>query len=264
MYTVNFNEQSTLDSREAVVVREKNSYHHGDLRRALIDEGLTITRAHGPRGLGLRAVTREVGVSANAAYRHFTDQQALLAAVAAEILEKMAAHMRELIADLPPDSPQRSRLRAVGLGYIEFAVSEPGWFDTAFFGPEQYGPAPEDRSSAQHEADRIRVLENPSDGVEGATSAAADVSSDGTGGAGSTDQGQATAPPFALLVDALDHMVAAGELRPDRRAGAEWSCWSAVHGFAGLVVHGPLRQLGPAEAMSLAARVVDDIIAGIL
>ncbi|MGB7867270.1 MAG: TetR family transcriptional regulator, partial [Mycobacterium sp.] len=50
---------------------EKAGYHHGDLRAALIDAGLQLTRAGGPDALTIREATRRVGVSPNAAYRHF-------------------------------------------------------------------------------------------------------------------------------------------------------------------------------------------------
>lgn len=71
-------------------------------------------------------------------------------------------------------------------------------------------------------------------------------------------------PPFALLVEALDGLVGTGGLSRERRDGAEWSCWSAVHGFAELAVHGPLRGQSPEQLERWAERVVDDIIAGIV
>ena len=111
----------------------------------------------------------------------------------------------------------RDRLRAVGLGYIRFALDEPGWFTTAFFGAE-----------------------------------VADESNEAT-----------VAPPYIALVEALDAMVNAGALPPERRDGAEWPCWSAVHGFAELALHGPLRGTSRREVESLAGRSVDDIIAGV-
>ena len=58
-------------------------------------------------------------------------------------------------------------------------------------------------------------------------------------------------------------MVEAGALSRERRDGAEWACWSAVHGFAELVVHGPLRGQRPDRIDRWAERVVDDIITGI-
>jgi AcrR family transcriptional regulator len=60
------------------------AYHHGDLRRALIDEGLTLARTGGPVAVTLREATRAVGVSPNAAYRHFADRDTLVHAVARE------------------------------------------------------------------------------------------------------------------------------------------------------------------------------------
>jgi hypothetical protein len=65
------------------------------------------------------------------------------------------------------------------------------------------------------------------------------------------------------LVEALDAMVDAGALSPQKRGGAEWPCWSAVHGFAELALHGPLRGTSRREMESLAHRTVDDIIAGV-
>ena len=56
----------------------KTGYHHGDLRTALIDAGLHLTRTGGPDALTIREATRRVGVSPNAAYRHFADRDALL------------------------------------------------------------------------------------------------------------------------------------------------------------------------------------------
>ena len=71
------------------------------------------------------------------------------------------------------------------------------------------------------------------------------------------------APPYLALVKALDAMIDAGVLPPERRDGAEWPCWSAVHGFAELVLRGPLRDARRRDVESLAQRTVDDIIAGV-
>ena len=188
----------------------KTGYHHGDLRTALIDAGLALTRTGGPEALTIREVTRRVGVSPNAAYRHFADREALLSAVASAIQHRMAAQMQG-------SSRRRGagdQLRAVGMGYIKFALDEPGWFTVAFFGA---------------------------------------VDPDETAGA----------PPYLALVDALDAMMAAGTLAPERRDGAEWPCWSAVHGFAELALQGPLRHASRREIDALARRTVDDIIAGV-
>jgi AcrR family transcriptional regulator len=188
----------------------KAGYHHGDLRAALIDAGLQLTRTGGPEALTIREATRRVGVSPNAAYRHFVDREALLEAVATEIQHRMTARMRTSVRRRGPTE----LLRAVGVGYIKFALDEPGWFAVAFFGA------------------------TPSDETAGA-------------------------PPYLALVEALDAMMDAGALSPEKRDGAEWPCWSAVHGFAELALHGPLRGMSRREVGSLAGRTVDDIIAGV-
>ena len=66
------------------------SYHHGDLRHALIAEASRQARAGGPAAISLREVTRAVGVSPNAAYRHFSDREDLLRAAAAEAQNALA------------------------------------------------------------------------------------------------------------------------------------------------------------------------------
>jgi AcrR family transcriptional regulator len=112
-----------------------SSYHHGNLRESLIETGIELARTQGPDGVVLREVARRTGVSHNAAYRHFADREALLKAVAAAIQDRVAARMRG--APRRHGSPAlqaRDRLRAVGLGYIKFALDEPGWFTVAFFG----------------------------------------------------------------------------------------------------------------------------------
>jgi AcrR family transcriptional regulator len=84
----------------------------------------------------LREVTRQVGVVPNAAYRHFADRGALLAAVRDEALEILANRMSSRMSQVRagPGTPMgaRLRLRAVGESYLEFARTEPGLFDTAY------------------------------------------------------------------------------------------------------------------------------------
>lgn len=213
----------------ATTPNARASYHHGDLRAALIQAGLEATRTAGLGGLGLREVTRQVGVSPNAAYRHFADRKALVRAVSHAIQERMAIRMRprdRTISGSPAEVAVQ-RLRAVGLGYIRFALAEPGWFSVAFFGGDD---------------DPARLVEPHPDG-----SGAPWVP-----------------PPYVMLVEALDGLLDAGVITPARRADAEWPCFSAVHGFAELALHGPLHGQPRATIDRLAARTVDAILAGIL
>jgi AcrR family transcriptional regulator len=75
--------------------RRRDSYHHGDLRNALISSAVRLIERRGEASFSLREAARDVGVSANAAYRHFEDKSAVLAAVAAGALEQFARPMLE-------------------------------------------------------------------------------------------------------------------------------------------------------------------------
>jgi AcrR family transcriptional regulator len=230
-------------------------YHHGDLRAALVEQALELARADGPAGVSLREATRRAGVTPPAAYRHFRDRSHLLDAVARQIQERMAARMREGMAtpsDAPPPERALQRLRGVGLGYIGFALEEPGWFETGFFGALREEPAPADGVGSRR---ATSAADGGGDGENG--------DGDGESGEGTGAGPSATVPPFRLLVEALDQCVEAGVLAPARRPGAEFVCWSAVHGFAELVLHGPLHGAPPAMVQQLAGRVVEDAITGI-
>jgi AcrR family transcriptional regulator len=68
---------------------EQRGYHHRYLRGALVDAGVELARTGGPNAVLLRAVSRQAGVSHNAAYRHFANQQDLLAAVAERCMTQL-------------------------------------------------------------------------------------------------------------------------------------------------------------------------------
>lgn len=85
----------------------------------------------------VREVTRRAGVTARAAYRHFHDREALLVAVASPALAELARTIErhlKVVATADPTERAKARLRAVGIGYIAYALDEPGGFDVAFFG----------------------------------------------------------------------------------------------------------------------------------
>ena len=112
-------------------------YHHGNLRETLVESGKELARAGGPDAVVLRAVSRQAGVSHNAAYRHFADHDDLLAAVAARCMAELALLMTtrtEAVRVREPVRRAQARLEAIGRAYVEFALTEPGWFRTAFAG----------------------------------------------------------------------------------------------------------------------------------
>src|SRR5688500_20128614 len=93
----------------------KESYHHGDLRRALLDATLQLVERLGPQGFTLRAAAREAGVTPGATYHHFEDKDALIAAVAEEGFELLHGQL-EAAAERRAASP-RERSHNVGVAY---------------------------------------------------------------------------------------------------------------------------------------------------
>ncbi|HEY8284888.1 MAG TPA: TetR/AcrR family transcriptional regulator [Chloroflexota bacterium] len=111
----------------------------GQVRHGLIEAGIALARAGGPEAVVLREAARHVGVAPNAAYRHFVDRDALLNAVCIEAMREMARRMEGEVARvaLGYGTPEGAlgRLRALGVAYQEFALTEPGLFATGFAVP---------------------------------------------------------------------------------------------------------------------------------
>jgi AcrR family transcriptional regulator len=110
----------------------QKSYHHGDLRRALLDAALEAIEADGLDGLSLRGIARRAGVSHAAPYHHFRDREALVAAVAEEGFGVLRTAMLDRMAQA--EGPRR-RLQQAGVGYVLFALDHPAHFQV-MFGPE--------------------------------------------------------------------------------------------------------------------------------
>lgn len=119
--------------------RQPRAYHHGDLRRALIDAGLELVEKRGVEALSLRAVARRAQVSHSAPYHHFADKADLLAAVAGAGFDRMVAAIAQDVAEHPPRTALDG-LRSVGRGYLAFAFAHPAIF-RLMFRPELTRPA---------------------------------------------------------------------------------------------------------------------------
>lgn len=104
---------------------EARPYHHGDLRRALIDAAGRLLEAEGPSALSLRAVAREAGVSPAAPYHHFKDKGELLEAVAHEGWTLLDAALARAKANAP--SPQQA-INDLGVAYVCFALENPALY----------------------------------------------------------------------------------------------------------------------------------------
>ena len=105
----------------------RRTYHHGDLKRALREAATRLLAERGGEGLTLREAARLVGVNHAAAYRHFPDKRALLAAIAEDGYVDLAGRMRAADTTTPP-ADVAERLRHIGTAYVEFARAEPARF----------------------------------------------------------------------------------------------------------------------------------------
>ena len=171
----------------------RKPYHHGALNSALVEASIALAREGGPDRVILREAARAAGVSHSAAYRHFADREALLAEVARHARSELAAEMRRRVARA---KGPRQRLRAVGTAYIDYALSEPGLFRTAFTSHPATSPAAQDAAAG-----------SPGDGAD----------------------------PFEVLGEVLDQCQAAGLLNPrpqERRRDRGVVCGARPRGSA--------------------------------
>ena len=201
----------------------ERSYHHGRLREALLVAGLGLARADGPEAVVLRAASRAAGVSHNAAYRHFADRDELLRAVCEQCMSRLAVLMEARIDALPADRDPVATAWA-RLDAIGRAYVEFATTEPGWF--------------------RTAFAVPPT------------LDSFGLGeGVGASGLG-----PYALLSARLDELVEVGAVPSERRPGAEYATWSAVHGLSTLLNDGPLRDLAAIEREH-ALRVVLDTVA---
>jgi AcrR family transcriptional regulator len=203
--------------------RRRDSYHHGDLRNALIDAATELARAGGPEAVVLREAARHVGVSATAAYRHFASHADLVAAVKERALGFLAESMRADLAGLEPTGDAQvdatNRLCTLGRAYVQFALRHTGLFRTAFF---------------RREGDPIE------DKTPGPTDTAYD-----------------------LLATAVDDLVSAGVVPAQRRPHTETAAWASVHGLSVLLLDGPLRAMPESEREAALNRMLQVVVHGL-
>jgi AcrR family transcriptional regulator len=177
----------------------------GAVRDGLVAAGLDLARTGGPDAVVLREATRMVGVVPNAAYRHFADRDELLAAVCSAAMGVLADRMAAGVARVRGQhgDPAAARRRLNAIG-------------TAYleFAREEPGLFATAFALPQRHA--------------------YDAPGDGTG----PDR-----MPLGQLRAALDELVDAGVLHPQRRPGIEYPIWSTVHGLAVLTGQGPLRDV---------------------
>ncbi|MFF7177753.1 WHG domain-containing protein [Streptomyces sp. NPDC008121] len=205
------------------------SYHHGDLRNALISAAVDLATEGGPERVVLRETARRVGVSPTAAYRHFDGRGELLRAVTVHAQRALADSMERAAARAPgaddPTLAAELRLAALGRGYVGFALDHPGLYRAAFCTP---------RSTC----------------------------ADGWAPTGQTSEPEPEIRAFTLLTDALEALARTRGL-PDRvRPATEMAAWSAVHGLSLLLLDGPLRRLPAPRRQAVVESTLAMVVSG--
>jgi AcrR family transcriptional regulator len=197
----------------------RTTYRHGDLRRALLEAGIALARAGGPDAVVLREATRRVGVVPHAAYRHFASRQDLLEAVRSAALSELANAMEAEIAKVRRMKSPEEAARAT-LRAVGAGYLRFAFTETGLF------------RTAFATPELLGFTGDPA------------------------RKGKSGLDPLETLASALDALVATGLLPPERRPGAEFLAWSSVHGFAMLVIDGPLHEIPRADVDSIGARVI--------
>lgn len=108
---------------------KEQSYHHGNLRQALLDTALKQLQQCSVEKLSMRGLAKDVGVSQTALYRHFSDKQGLLAALAKEGFDELFEQCRQ--QQQPQDDPTQA-LQSAGLAYVAFAAANPQRYKLMF------------------------------------------------------------------------------------------------------------------------------------
>jgi AcrR family transcriptional regulator len=191
-------------------------YHHGDLRRSLIEAGLELVREGQVSSFSLREVAKLAGVSHNAPYHHFADKRDLLIAVAVVGYETLSARIAEATASC---EEAKSALFASGRAYIQFGLENPGhyqlMFSAALNGPDGRPKAVADAGAAT----RARLEE-------------------------------------ILRRGARAGVFSKSLLRTPELKTAAFTAWSVVHGFTMLVIDGlPTPDLPVADLADKAVRI---------
>jgi len=136
------------------VAVEPKPYHHGDLRRALMDSADAILERDGPNALSLRAVAREAGVSPAAPYHHFKDKDELLSAIAHEGFSRLSTALVEAAAGICDGETKMSDL---GVAYVKFAQSHPALYRVMYDCARAEDALPQ---KPDHEHDGFQILKD--------------------------------------------------------------------------------------------------------
>ena len=207
------------------ISKKSGSYHHGDLRRVLLDAAVRVVEKEGVAGLSLHALAQKAGVSSGAPYHHFESREELLRAIAVEGFLLLAADMKRGAEEAEgalgcAEKPSAAHLRGLGLGYVRFALAHPGHF-RIMFRPELKALLRKSKELVVDEA-------------------------------------------FGLLESAITRCQAEGILPAGDPRPLVLVAWSTVHGASVLWVDGPLSGENLVQDAESLAPVVADTLARLL
>jgi AcrR family transcriptional regulator len=201
-----------------VPARRRTSYHHGDVPRALVDAATELIARHGAEAFTLREVARHVGVNHTAAYRHFADKRALLAAVAERGYLALGARLKAAARTANTSEPT-ARLGRILAAFVRFALSRPHEF-RVMFGPRL------------NRDGRFRSLD------------------------------AAIGTVLGLLVDEIEHGIAAGALAPGNARDLALGLWVMAQGYADMVLERRIAVRSQAVAVEYFGTLVTPLLAG--
>ena len=136
---------------------KKKTYHHGDLKNALIKAGVEILAKDGVGGLSLRKVALKAGVSHSAPYAHFVDKQALIAAISTEGFRQLYERV-STVAEEYKTKPPRQLVEAAW-AYVQFALDDRDRFKVMFSGVLEKGKAyPEFVAETQKNFQLVKMI----------------------------------------------------------------------------------------------------------
>lgn len=204
-------------------------YHHGDLRRALLDAAMQLVESEGIAGLTLRGVARQAGVSHAAPYHHFQDKSALVTALVIECFERFDAALHTAFTTTPGTALER--YMAVGHAYVRFALDHPQLF----------------RVMCRPELREFKVMLLPP-GKAFQSLAPDDI------------------PAFKVLMDSIRLCQTEGTMAPGDPLPLALASWAMVHGLVMLLLDGGLQTpflQHPEGAAALADSIIRQGVAGI-
>lgn len=140
--------------------KDRRSYHHGNLREALIGAALELIAAKGPGGFTFADAARAAGVSSAAPYRHYRDRDALVADVAGRGFERFQAALAAAWDEGRPEP--LAAFERIGRAYLHFARTEPAYYSAMF----EAGLPPDASDELRQAGERaFNVLRNAAESI---------------------------------------------------------------------------------------------------